>query len=172
VSCAGELDPLAPAPALVYGVTLRYTGQLDGAVAHFRTALEQAPDILQALRQLAFTYTAKGDYESAAASFDRLAALHRSDPEVYRAYLAALADSTRVPAAVEALTDTRVYGLVACAEYLASLGQLEETLAVLEQAYEEREPYLPWVNAAPEYEEMRSDPRFQSFLKKIGFEAP
>ncbi len=128
--------------------------------------------MLQALRVLAFTYIAKGDYESAAASFDRLAAVHGSDPEVYRAYLTAVADSTRVPAAVEALRTSRVYGLIAETEYLASLGQLEETLAALEQAYEERQPYLPWVNAAPQYEEMRSDPRFQSFLRKIGFEAP
>jgi hypothetical protein len=47
------------------------------------------------------------------------------------------------------------------------LGQAEATLAVLEQAYQDREPFLPLANALAPYEALRSDPRFLEFLRKM-----
>lgn len=98
-----------------------------------------------------------------------MAEIHGSDPQVYRAYLAALSDSTRIDAAVGSLTSSPVFGTIGAAEYLASLDQVDEALAALEVAFEAGNPYLPWANTMPEFEGMRADPRMVSFLTKLGF---
>jgi hypothetical protein len=35
--------------------------------------------------------------------------------------------------------------------------------------YEERAPWLIWMNEHPRYDRLRGDPRFQELLRKIGF---
>ncbi len=49
-------------------------------------------------------------------------------------------------------------------ELLAHLGEADAALAALEEAVQERSPYLPWVNALPQFDPLRSDPRFQAIL--------
>jgi hypothetical protein len=71
--------------------------------------------------------------------------------------------------AVETLWSTNVYGFFDQADYFARLGRIEECLQALERKFEERNPYLPWVNALPRFEGLRSDPRFRRFLATLGF---
>jgi hypothetical protein len=49
-------------------------------------------------------------------------------------------------------------------ELLAHLGATDAALAALERAAQQRSPYLPWVNALPQFDTLRSDPRFQAIL--------
>jgi TolB-like protein len=167
-SQAYALDPLAPAPNFMYGIALGYSGRSDEALARFNAGVEYGPDVVNAHYLLAFHHVRNGDYGRAAAAFDRTAELRGSDPEVYRAYLAALSDSTRVQTAVDALTSSPVFGTIGAAEYLANLNRVDEALAALEIAYEAGNPYLPWANAMPEFDAMRSDPRMVAFLAKLG----
>ena len=46
----------------------------------------------------------------------------------------------------------------------------DNAISWLEQAYEERSPLMVYLNCAPEYDPMRSDPRFISLLKRMNFE--
>ncbi|UCC71016.1 MAG: tetratricopeptide repeat protein [Gemmatimonadota bacterium] len=121
------------------------------------------------IHDLASACVLRGDYDTAAPLFDRLAELSGSDPEAYRAYLAALSDPAKIPAAVTALQVPNVYSTTSASEHLAHLGQFDEALAVLEQEYEARNPRLPWVNAHPMYEAFRSDPRFLDLLRRMNF---
>jgi tetratricopeptide (TPR) repeat protein len=167
-SQAYALDPLAPAPNFIYGLTLDFSGRSEEALARFKAGVEHGPDVVNAHYLLAFHYVRQGDYERAAVAFDRVAEIHGSDRQVYRAYLAALSDSTRIDAAVGALTSSPVFGTIGAAEYLANLGRFDETLAALEHANEVGNPYLPWANAMPEFDGMRSDPRMVAFLARLG----
>jgi hypothetical protein len=49
------------------------------------------------------------------------------------------------------------------------IGETEEAMAWLERAYEEHAPDLVWAKADPSFDPLRSDPRFQDLLRRIGF---
>ncbi len=70
---------------------------------------------------------------------------------------------------VASFQDAGFYGPVQGAELLAYLGETDASLSLLEQAAQARSPYLPWVNAMPEFDGLRSDSRFQSILAWVGF---
>ncbi len=37
----------------------------------------------------------------------------------------------------------------------------------MDSAYEERSPLLPWLKIYPEYDAMRSDPRYDALLRRL-----
>ena len=49
------------------------------------------------------------------------------------------------------------------------LGETEEAMTWMERAYEERDPGLITANATPLLDSLRTDPRFQDLLRRIGF---
>jgi hypothetical protein len=50
------------------------------------------------------------------------------------------------------------------------LSQKDQAFKWLEEAYEKRDNMLVYLKANPEYNSLRSDPRFTELLKKIGLE--
>ena len=51
----------------------------------------------------------------------------------------------------------------------APIGETEEAMTWLERAYEERDPLLINAKTDPRFDPLRSDPRFQDLLRRIGF---
>ncbi len=51
----------------------------------------------------------------------------------------------------------------------ALIGETEEAMTWLERAYEEREPLLINAKTDPRLDPLRSDPRFDDLLRRIGF---
>ncbi len=52
---------------------------------------------------------------------------------------------------------------------LAVVGETEEAMTWLERAYEERDPVLIEAKVSPYLDPLRSDPRFDDLLRRIGF---
>jgi hypothetical protein len=52
--------------------------------------------------------------------------------------------------------------------YAARLGEKDEAFELLRKAVEERERELVFMRSLPAFIDMRSDPRFDAFLKRIG----
>ena len=48
------------------------------------------------------------------------------------------------------------------------LGEKDQALEQVEKAYEDRSDYLPFLNAEPAFDSLRSDPRFQDLLRRMG----
>jgi tetratricopeptide (TPR) repeat protein len=57
----------------------------------------------------------------------------------------------------------------AIALYSATIGETEEGMIWLERAYEERDALLPFAKVDPRLDPLRSDPRFDDLLRRIGF---
>ncbi len=55
------------------------------------------------------------------------------------------------------------------ARWSVVIGETEEALTWLERAYEEREPLLIGAKTDPLLDPLRSDPRFDDLLRRIGF---
>jgi len=49
------------------------------------------------------------------------------------------------------------------------LGDRTQTLNYLEKAYAERSSAVPWLKVEPRLDFLRSDPRFQDLLHRVGF---
>ena len=52
----------------------------------------------------------------------------------------------------------------------ARLGQKEQAFAWLEEAYVDRDPELIELRMHPMYDGLRSDPRFEELVKRIGLD--
>ncbi len=50
----------------------------------------------------------------------------------------------------------------------AGLGQKDEAFRALEEAFHFRSRYLVWLKVAPEYEQLRPDPRYRELVARIG----
>ncbi len=50
----------------------------------------------------------------------------------------------------------------------ALLGEYEEALKWLERSYENREDAMAWLKVSTAYNPMRSDPRFQDLVRRVG----
>jgi tetratricopeptide (TPR) repeat protein len=53
---------------------------------------------------------------------------------------------------------------------LAGLGRLDEAFELFEESYRLRSPQLVLWNTIPTLDHVRSDPRFRSLLRRVGFE--
>ena len=60
------------------------------------------------------------------------------------------------------------YSIGPAALYM-NLGNKEEALNALEKGYQRREHYLiVWIGVSPEFDALRSEPRFQKILHDLG----
>ena len=51
----------------------------------------------------------------------------------------------------------------------AGLGDKDQALKWLQEAYEERAGWLVYLNVDPRYDSLRSDPRFTDLLRRMKF---
>jgi serine/threonine protein kinase len=66
--------------------------------------------------------------------------------------------------------ELRTYGSAAvwdAASNYAMAGDLARALDLLERAYEERDPNIPFVGCLPIFDPLRAEPRFQALLRKM-----
>jgi TolB-like protein/Tfp pilus assembly protein PilF/predicted Ser/Thr protein kinase len=166
-----ELDPLSPGCYLFYGIVLRYHRRYDDAIAVFRTVLEIEPSFPFGLLNLALTFGQKGMYEEQLAINRRILAYDAeltaaledgfekaSYKGAYRSVADLLAERYGNPGNnVPALNISNTY---------LDAGEYDLVMDWLEKAYEEHDPSLPYLGL-PEYDPLRSYPRFQDLLRKM-----
>ncbi|NNM04219.1 MAG: tetratricopeptide repeat protein, partial [Gemmatimonadetes bacterium] len=136
-----EMDPHSPVAHLTLGMLLYCEGE-EGAREAFQRGLELAPDMHPAAFLLGSLLAKEGDLEGAAREFDRFSALTGSDPGPFQAYLSALSDPEKTPAAVSALQGPTFFGPTQGAAFLAHLGEDAAAFALLERAAQDRSSYL------------------------------
>jgi hypothetical protein len=62
-----------------------------------------------------------------------------------------------------------MHGYAQIAKVYAALGESDQAFQWLEKAYEGHRLLL-WLKVDPEYDPLRSDPRFSALLRKMGLE--
>lgn len=170
---ASALDPLSPLLTTEVGWTYYYARQFPEAVKQGQKALEMDKDFPYAQLLVEQSYWLQGQYREALRSGwpgPYWPGGNRRAKEIYeRGGVQALRhwvlekekDIVRgEPLAARALNHL-------AAQY-AELGDKERAFACLEKAYQEHDPWLPMDMAAPRFDPLRSDPRFQDLLRRIG----
>ena len=169
-----ELDPQSVAIMQFAGSLHLYDGQLDKAIEFYKKVLEREPTAEHSQGNLGLCYVKKGMYDEGIAQIKKSIEMSKSfKPPGQSDLVYALAKAGRVEEAQKVIRGlTKFYedhqtGAVSLASAYASVGEKEKALEWLETAYKENSAYLLGISVDFGFEDMHSDPRFLSFLKKM-----
>jgi tetratricopeptide (TPR) repeat protein len=168
-----EVDPLSLPVNQMLGLVLRRAGRYDEAIEQYRRTLELDPGYAMAVENIGQAYAGKGLAQQAVEAFLKADALAGKDPAQLRALRLAYERrgmpgflEERARATIAAGWDGWHWVTPQIAEACAILGRHDEAMKWLEKAYTARSASLLWID--PDWPEMRSDPRFQDLLGRIG----
>jgi TolB-like protein/DNA-binding winged helix-turn-helix (wHTH) protein/tetratricopeptide (TPR) repeat protein len=171
---AVELDPFSLINLDGLGGRLYYARQYDEAIHVFQNALEMDPNFTPLHWDLGLVYDQKGSSERAVSEMHKAVQLSNRDPE----YLAALgyiyarsgrrSKARKILAELEELQKRRYIPGYFLALVYAGLGETEESLRSLEEAYEHRSFWLSYLKVDPRLDSLRSDPRFLDIVRRVG----
>lgn len=175
-----ELDPLNLLCNALEGQFLLHAGRTDEALASLRKTCELEPHFWLGWIFESTAYIEKGMFGEAVAAAKRArefsGSSHAAAFGVYALAksgnqaearglldeLLQLSNSRYVPPYVLALAYNGLDN---------NLDERAETFAWLERGYEERDPKMVFLNVEPKWNNLRSDPRFQDLLQRVGFTA-
>ncbi len=171
---AVELDPLSVEVNETAGQNLYYARQYDQAIDRLSKTLEMDPDYWVARMYLATAYEAKGDFAGAVAECTKARDTEPLIPwplaELGHAYALAdrKGDAEHVLKELESWSKRSYVPAYNLAEVYVGLGDKEKALALLEKAYADRSMALTFVAADPEFDSLRSAPRFRDLARHMG----
>ena len=175
ITRARELDPLSLIVNTVVGKIFYESRQNDQAVQQLRKTLELDANFAEAHRLLAQTYLQLSKYEEAITELQTALALSRNDAQSEAFLGQAYGLSGRKSEAMgvlDRLKTRSAQGYVSPADLArvyTGLGMNDQAFRLLEEAYKRRLPLMVDLKADPSLDTLRSDPRFQNLLHRIGF---
>jgi TolB-like protein/DNA-binding winged helix-turn-helix (wHTH) protein/Tfp pilus assembly protein PilF len=170
---ARQLDPLSLIIATDYGAILYFSRQYDRAIERFRGVLDREPDFPRA-HMLVWAYVQKGLFTDALADAEAWRRRDNSPPWSWAmiAYAAGRSgDQARAQLALEQLEELerhRTLDSLSFAVAYIGMGNNDKALVRLEKAYLEHSSSLTALKVDPTYDPLRSDPRFQNLVRRVG----
>jgi tetratricopeptide (TPR) repeat protein len=174
IELAQELDPLTLPLKTNVGFIYLNARQHDRAIEHFRRLLDTQPNNLTLHYALGLAHMYKGMHEEGIAELLKISDLSGSDAFA-SAYLAwGYAVSGNRSQAIKMFDEILkssggAVSKVTIAKIYTALGDRDQAFAWLEKAYQERSGALLTLKCSPAFDNLRSDPRYQDLLRRIGF---
>jgi DNA-binding winged helix-turn-helix (wHTH) protein/tetratricopeptide (TPR) repeat protein len=170
---ARQLDPLSLIIATDNGAILYFSRQYDRAIEQFRAVIRKDPNFGRA-GIVSFSYVEKGMFADALADTERWRRVYGEGPWYWstRAYIYGRAGqqerARRELEKLEQLDRRQQLDPVNMLWAHLGLGDKEEALADLEKAYSEHFSILTTLKVEPAFDPLRSDPRFDDLLRRVG----
>jgi len=169
---AQALDPASSTSVGRVGMTYYFARQYDRALEHFQRALDLDPNDHVAHFDIGLVYERQGKYEQALAEMRRARALGMKDAYSVAGHIYAISgrrrEAQQVLAELDQLSKQEYVPAFHRAYIYIGLGDKERAFEWLEKAYEDREWYLWLLKQETGVDPIRSDPRFQDLLQRIG----
>jgi TolB-like protein len=184
---AKELDPFSLIINTEVGCPYLYAKQYDRAVESFRKAIEMDSDfpfahfaLAEACDRLGRYKEALDEHEKALAIARRVRAIDMTGNDAPRAWYAltgplqnsylAVVGPSYWPGRLETARKSYQAGTTSASEVAgiySILGDREQAFFWLETAYRESDDFLVFLNIQPQFENLRSDPRFRELIQRI-----
>jgi len=170
---AFELDPLSAQSAVTVAVSYYFGRQYDRAIERARRAVELDPTFIQAHRWLGLGYAAKGKFPEAIDEFKLTVKLspgnlsYLTNLALLYAWAGKETEARQTLAQVRELSKTQFIGAWAIGLIYVALGDKDEAFAWMDRAYEERSAWLLSLPVNPWLDPLRSDPRFDEFVRRV-----
>jgi eukaryotic-like serine/threonine-protein kinase len=166
-----QLDPLSPVVMYRAGRVYFHARDYGKAAAEFRRILELNPNDPLGIYGLALVFRAQGKLDDAIRYVQRENLQQGFDLAASYAAAGQTAEARRQLAdCVLHLQQQKRYvrpGWVA--EVYASLGDNDNAILWLERGYREHDDFLALLKVWPAFDSLRSDPRFQSLVRRMNF---
>ncbi len=174
---AQMLDPLSRIITVARAYGLYAARRYDEALAQLQEALDMDPDFQAAQYYRGNVYLAIGDYDEAITALQAAVALSET-PLMIGALGQAYAragqrrEARRLLGRLDELAGQHYVSPVYRTLIFTGLGEVEQAVFWLEKAYEDRAPEIPMLQVSPEFDALRSHPRFAALLAKMKFPLP
>ena len=168
-----DLDPVSPACHAFIAQTYYFAGDYDKAADEARRILEVRPQFLQARYWLGSAYAQKKMYPEAIEQFRLGRQLSRDAPVMVVGYGYAQGMSGDRAAALATLRELedqsrrRYISPIYFVGIYLGLGDKKNALKFLNQAFEERNDRMIYLNVEPMVNPLRSEPEFQNLLRRL-----
>ncbi|MDX1740922.1 MAG: tetratricopeptide repeat protein, partial [Rhodothermales bacterium] len=180
VETALALDPLSPMIAADAGRAYNMAGRPTEAIQRLKSVLRIDSTFFAARLFLGIAYIQAGRYDDAITTIQQAADRSRDDvgpPANTQAYLTLAlagagreAEARRVLIQLKIMSEQRFVMSYWIAVAHMALGETDEAFHFLEQSYERREPVLIYLKEGRMLEPLRSDPRADDLLARMGLE--
>jgi tetratricopeptide (TPR) repeat protein len=153
---------------------LYFAREYDEAIEQCRKTLEMDPNFGGAHQFLGRSYKQERMYEEALTELQKARDLLAGNAEVLSliGYTYAVAgrvvEAQKVLQELQDLSRQRYVSPYHVAMVYAGLGEQDKTFEWLEKAYAEREGRMTILKSAPEFDSLRSDPRYADLVRRIG----
>jgi DNA-binding winged helix-turn-helix (wHTH) protein/Flp pilus assembly protein TadD len=177
ISAAQELDPLSLVVNMEMAWILYVARDFQGAAEQSWKTLAMEPRFAPAQNTLGLAYQQLGMTEEAIVELDNARACSGEHPSAQAALAHALAIAGRRAEAgmfldqLQRMSGTRNVSRYWLAIVNTALGAYDAAFESLDEACENREPWLVWLKVEPRYDLLREDVRFDRLLRRIGFES-
>jgi len=175
-SAALELDPLSLLMQGACAWVLYLARRYDDALEQCWKTLELDPEFALTLSNLGLCSIQKSLFQEAIAALELAAASSGNNTEFlsYLAYAYVMSGNLEkaheVLGELDKLSEHVYVPKYYLAPIQAAMGDKDKAFESLESAYKERDADLIFLNVDPKFDVLRSDPRFEMMLKKIGLE--
>ena len=168
-----KLDPLSVSMNFSEGWRLYMARDFDGAMKQLKAAIEMDPSFALAHMVLGQDYAQKGQYALAAAELETAVRLSNNSAPAVAALARVDALAGRQASArtrLEQLKTESAKQYVSpfyLAEVYCGLGDANRAMDELERAYQDRSNSIIFLRVDPQFDVLRSNPRFQLLLQRL-----
>jgi len=171
-----ELDPVSLIINASLGWAYNMAQQFDEAIAQLKKTLEMNPDFVYARMMLGFAYLNKKDFSSAIdemkqgreISGDALMLVYGLG-EVYAA-AGKIEEAKGIIEELKTRSKKQYTWPFSLAHIYLAMGDLDKAFELANKAFEIRDENLISIKIHPTWSSVRSDPRYQALLKKMGLD--
>jgi TolB-like protein/Flp pilus assembly protein TadD len=168
------LDPVSAETNWFLGVYFYNVHRYDEAIDQLRKTVELDPNYWPSHEYLGLAYAQKGNLPEAIKELQRAHEIERNFPEPTR-YLGAVyalagkqSEALKIIEQLKAQSSHSYVDPYNIAAVYAGLGDKDRAMEWLNRAYAERSNYLPGLKVDPFMDLLRSDPRFDELVKRVG----
>jgi tetratricopeptide (TPR) repeat protein len=174
-----ELDQLSFAISTDLGLVYYRARQYDRSIEHLKKLRDLDPNYVRTHDYLAIVYEEKGMFEEALAEKEKSSMLQGKDMEKIIKVNSAIRNAIKESGAKgywqklldvskeQAQKGNTVYP-IDIAIFYAKLNERDQAFVWLEKAFEERLSDMVMLKVSPEWDNIRSDPRFTDLIQRVG----